>query len=79
MAKYYIGGENQTTIEKLLAGETVIVNGKGNSMTPKLMVFRATAIKYPTIMDMITGGLNKSMENMSVKPQMMNSNRTISL
>lgn len=30
MAKYYIGGENQTTIEKLLAGETVIVNGKGN-------------------------------------------------
>lgn len=29
MAKYYIGGENQTTIEKLLAGETVIVKGKG--------------------------------------------------
>lgn len=36
MSKYYIGGENQTTIQKLLAGETVIVKGKGNSMTPRL-------------------------------------------
>lgn len=34
MPKYFIGGENQATIERLCAGETVIVKGKGNSMTP---------------------------------------------
>lgn len=32
MPKYFIGGENQATIERLCAGETVIVKGKGNSM-----------------------------------------------
>ena len=36
ISKYYKGGENQATIEHLLLGETVIVGGKGNSMTPKL-------------------------------------------
>lgn len=36
MLKYYKGGENQATIDRLLAGETVIVGGKGNSITPKL-------------------------------------------
>lgn len=36
MPKYYKGGENQATIEHLLRGETVLIGGKGNSMTPKL-------------------------------------------
>lgn len=33
MAQYYIGGENQSTIERLLAGETVIVKGKRNYLS----------------------------------------------
>ena len=37
MPKYYNGGENQTTIDHLLAGETVIVTGKGNSMNNPLI------------------------------------------
>lgn len=45
MSKYYIGGENQTTIQKLLAGETVIVKGKGNSMTPKLKSGEAVIVE----------------------------------
>ena len=36
MTKLYKGGENIETINHLLNGETVIVGGKGNSMTPKL-------------------------------------------
>lgn len=45
MSKYYMGGENQTTIQKLLAGETVIVKGKGNSMTPKLKSGEAVIVE----------------------------------
>ena len=36
MTKLYKGGENIETINHLLNGETVIIGGKGNSMTPKL-------------------------------------------
>lgn len=45
MVQYYIGGENKTTIQKLLAGETVIVKGKGNSMTPKLKSGEAVIVE----------------------------------
>ena len=45
MPKYFIGGENQTTIERLCAGETVIVKGKGNSMTPKLKSGEAVIVE----------------------------------
>ena len=45
MSKYYIGGENQSTIERLLAGETVIVKGKGNSMTPRLKSGEAVIVE----------------------------------
>ena len=45
MSKYYMGGENQTTIQKLLAGETVIIKGKGNSMTPKLKSGEAVIVE----------------------------------
>lgn len=38
MKKLYKGGENIETINHLLDGETVIVGGKGNSMTPKLKI-----------------------------------------
>ena len=45
MPKYYKGGENQATIARLLAGETVIVTGKGNSMAPKLKSGEALIVK----------------------------------
>ena len=45
MPKYFIGGENQATIERLCAGETVIVKGKGNSMTPKLKSGEAVIVE----------------------------------
>lgn len=48
MPKYYKGGENQATIDRLLAGETVIVTGKGNSMTPKLKSGEAVIVEPVT-------------------------------
>ena len=45
MPKHFIGGENQATIERLCAGETVIVKGKGNSMTPKLKSGEAVIVE----------------------------------
>lgn len=48
MPKYYKGGENQATIDHLLTGETVIVTGKGNSMTPKLKSGEAVIVEPVT-------------------------------
>lgn len=45
MARYFIGGENKETIEHLLNNETVIVKGKGNSMTPKLKSGEAVIVE----------------------------------
>lgn len=55
MVQYYIGGENKTTIQKLLAGETVIVKGKGNSMTPKLKSGEACKVKGHIYLHLVTG------------------------
>lgn len=37
MSKYYKGGENQATIEHLLAGETIIIGDYGNAIVVTLI------------------------------------------
>lgn len=71
MTKLYKGGENIETINHLLNGETVIVGGKGNSMTPKLksgeyviQVLAEIRIKFLITMVTIMVGQLRSMVSM---------------